>query len=93
MDRHQADQALFAGRPHDLAQWEMDVAGRQRDERALHGVDAAGGIEELLDVRFAQHEDLSQACNLGKRVWRTTDCVAGITLEAALRRPHSPRTS
>ena len=39
----------------------MDLAGRQRDERALHGVEAAGGVEELLDVRFSQHENLAHA--------------------------------
>ena len=69
MDRHQPDQALLTGRPHDQPQREMDLAGRQRDERALHGVEAAGRIEELLDVRFVQHQDLAQAGN--SRIART----------------------
>ena len=50
---------LVARRPDDRPQREMDLAARDGDERALDRGEAAGRVEELLDVRFAQDEHLA----------------------------------
>jgi len=39
----------------------MDFAACDRDERALDGGQAAGRVEELLDVRFPYDENRAQA--------------------------------
>ena len=65
MRGHEPDQRLVARRPDHRPEREMNFAACDRAERALDRGQAAGRVEELLDVRFSKDEDLVQASDLG----------------------------
>ena len=60
VDGHQREHAVCARRPDHRPQWQVDFAPRQGDERPLHGLEAADRVEQFLDVRFAEDQDLAQ---------------------------------
>ena len=59
MDGHQCEHAVRARGLDHRPQRQVDVAAGERDERLLNSFEVAGGLEQLLDVRFAEDQDLT----------------------------------
>ncbi len=61
--RHQPDQRLLARRADDRSQRKLHLTASERAERRAHRIDAALGVEQLLDVLLTKHEHV---CHRGR---------------------------